>query len=110
MSVNFQIFKFKGLAVSASYSIFANWIPPKERSRLINFVALGVPMGTLIGYPMSGYISHLLNWRYVFYITGNFVNTRCVWIGKLEEIRLYNFLLFRYYFSGLVYFMDYYGA
>ena len=92
---------FQGLFFPASYAILRHWATPAERSRMgailltgtekdmISSVQLsdsanfgsynvghslaGIYLGPVIGLPVSGYITHFLQWQYLYYIFGKFL-------------------------------------
>lgn len=54
----------------ATYGIFGNWIPEKERSRSVSFMIGGIPLGTLFALTTTGWIVERFGWPWVFYLFG----------------------------------------
>lgn len=63
----------EGPIVPCTHAILAKWIPPGERSFLVGFVYSGAQLGTIISYPVSGYLAFnqsLGGWPSIFYFFG----------------------------------------
>ena len=54
----------------ATYELFGRWVPPTERARAVAFMTSGVPIGTLIGLMVSGWLVQRYGWAAPFYIFG----------------------------------------
>lgn len=54
----------------ATYNLYSKWIPRAERARAIAFTLGGIPMGTVIGLALSGYLVAAYGWESVFYAFG----------------------------------------
>lgn len=53
------------------HAMWAEWAPPLERSKLVMLSYAGAQFGTVVGLPLSGWITDGLGWEWVFYIFGN---------------------------------------
>jgi predicted MFS family arabinose efflux permease len=53
-----------------SVSLVSDFYPPERRGFAIGLLALGVPVGTLVGAVGGGYLTELLSWRSAFIIIG----------------------------------------
>ncbi len=54
----------------AAHSLIADRVPPERRSSALAFYALGIPVGTLLGMMIGGYLADLLGWRRAFFVVG----------------------------------------
>ncbi len=54
----------------ATYNLYAKWIPRAERSRAVAFTLGGIPLGTVLGLALSGYLVAQFGWESVFYTFG----------------------------------------
>lgn len=57
-------------AFPATYNLYSKWIPRSERSRAVAFTLGGIPMGTVLGLAISGYLVAAFGWTSVFYVFG----------------------------------------
>jgi len=60
----------EGVTFPAWQSLYARWIPFKERTRAIAFTNSGISIGTIIGYIGTQMIIIALGWEWAFYIFG----------------------------------------
>jgi ACS family sodium-dependent inorganic phosphate cotransporter len=70
----------------ASYSLFPRWVPEEERSRAVSLLLSGIPVGTLVGLSLSGFLIDAYGWPSVFYVFGTlgFVWTM-LWIVLVHD-------------------------
>jgi MFS family permease len=73
----------EGTTFPALYALFAKWVPPAERSRMVAWTLVGCQLGTIVAFPVSGWIAsivpapgaglvvYLERWPGVFYIFGS---------------------------------------
>jgi ACS family sodium-dependent inorganic phosphate cotransporter len=54
----------------ATYNLYSKWIPRSERSRAVAFTLGGIPLGTVLGLALSGYLTARYGWPSVFYVFG----------------------------------------
>ena len=54
----------------ATYELFGRCVPPTERARAVAFMLSGVPVGTLIGLMVSGWLVQRYGWAAPFYVFG----------------------------------------
>ncbi|KAF8787087.1 putative inorganic phosphate cotransporter like protein [Argiope bruennichi] len=69
----------EGLTFPAVAHAMSNWSPKFERSRVSTIIFLGIPIGSIIGSPISGYLSStdlFGGWPSTFYLFGSI---GCVW-------------------------------
>ena len=53
-----------------AHSLISDMVPPSKRSSALAFYALGIPIGTLLGMLIGGFLADLVGWRYAFLIVG----------------------------------------
>lgn len=56
--------------VAPSYSLIADYFPPRERGRVLGVFSLGVPFGSAAGLLLGGYIGAQYGWRFTFLLLG----------------------------------------
>ena len=56
--------------VPGSYGMFARWVPENERARSVSFFISGIPLGTLFGLIVTGWIVTEFDWPMAFYSFG----------------------------------------
>ncbi|KAH0533702.1 hypothetical protein KQX54_000787 [Cotesia glomerata] len=61
---------FEGVTYPCIHSIWANWAPPLERSKLATLAFSGSFVGTVFAMPACGIMAERLGWPSVFYIFG----------------------------------------
>ena len=54
----------------AAHSLISDWFPPQRRASALAMYSLGVPLGTLFGMALGGWIGHGLGWRVAFFVAG----------------------------------------
>lgn len=54
----------------AAHSLIADQVPPERRASALAFYALGIPIGTLLGMMIGGYLADELGWRRAFFVVG----------------------------------------
>lgn len=63
---------FLGMTYPAIYSIWLNWAPINERTRLTSLTLSGSLAAAVVGVPLAGLITNYLNWQLMFYVFGLF--------------------------------------
>jgi predicted MFS family arabinose efflux permease len=53
-----------------AHSLISDYFPPHRRATAISIYQVGVPIGTLFGLGMGGYLADELGWRLAFYVVG----------------------------------------
>jgi predicted MFS family arabinose efflux permease len=53
-----------------SYSLIADYFPPRERARALSIFHLGVPIGSALGLLIGGFVAARWGWRSAFVIAG----------------------------------------
>lgn len=56
--------------VAPSYSLIADYFPPKQRARALAIFSFGIPIGSALGIFFGGWIASNLHWRAAFLIIG----------------------------------------
>ncbi|WP_374405696.1 spinster family MFS transporter [Pelagerythrobacter sp.] len=53
-----------------AHSLISDIVPPERRSSALAFYALGIPIGTLLGMMIGGFLADWVGWRMAFLIVG----------------------------------------
>ncbi len=53
-----------------AHSLIADMVPAEKRSSALAFYALGIPIGTLLGMMIGGFLADWVGWRMAFLIVG----------------------------------------
>ncbi len=53
-----------------AHSIIADYYPPHERASALSIYALGIPIGSILGYLIGGWVAELYGWRTAFFVAG----------------------------------------
>jgi MFS family permease len=56
--------------VAPSYSLIADYFPPKERARAFAVYSFGIPIGSALGVLLGGVFASLIDWRAAFIAVG----------------------------------------
>ncbi|KAL7051883.1 hypothetical protein ACKWTF_004677 [Chironomus riparius] len=59
-----------GFSFAAANEVLSKWIPPSERSRSAGYIVAGMNAGTFVANLISGYISDIFGWEWIFYLFG----------------------------------------
>ena len=54
----------------ATYELFSRWVPPSERGRAIGRLLSGIPLGQIVGYMTTGWLTAEFGWPSSFYAFG----------------------------------------
>lgn len=54
----------------AAHAIMSNLFPPRRRAFALAVFSLGVPLGSMIGLVLGGWINDLADWRTAFFVVG----------------------------------------
>ncbi len=54
----------------AAHSLIADRVPAERRASAMAFYALGIPLGSLLGMVIGGYLADVLGWRKAFMLVG----------------------------------------
>lgn len=54
----------------AAHSLIADRVPAEKRASAMAFYALGIPLGSLLGMVIGGYLADVLGWRKAFLLVG----------------------------------------
>lgn len=77
-AANFPSLLLARVAVSASeagstpsaHSLISRLFPEQQRAFVLSIVSLGVPLGSMVGLIMGGWINDVADWRTAFFIVG----------------------------------------
>lgn len=53
-----------------SHSMISDLFPPSQRATAFGIYALGIPIGTMLGYLFGGWINEAFDWRVAFFVVG----------------------------------------
>jgi MFS transporter, Spinster family, sphingosine-1-phosphate transporter len=53
-----------------AHSLISDIVPPEKRSSALAFYALGIPIGTLLGMLIGGFLADWVGWRRAFLVVG----------------------------------------
>lgn len=56
--------------VPGSYELFSRWVPARERGRAVGRFLCGIPLGQIIGFTLTGYLTTRYGWPASFYLFG----------------------------------------
>ncbi|KAH8383765.1 hypothetical protein KR009_010402 [Drosophila setifemur] len=71
-----------GCGNPALYKLFVTWAHPTERTALLSFAYSGLLMGSVVVYPVAGYLSEF-SWEVPFYVVGAVTllfGIACIWL------------------------------
>lgn len=54
----------------ATYEIFQRWVPANERSRAVTRFLSGIPIGQIVGFAVTGWLTGQFGWPASFYLFG----------------------------------------
>ncbi|XKL65604.1 hypothetical protein PGB90_009024 [Kerria lacca] len=61
---------FEGFTYPCIHAVWANWAPPQERTRLASFAFSGSFFGTVVAFPVCGFLADKFGWSSTFYVPG----------------------------------------
>jgi predicted MFS family arabinose efflux permease len=56
--------------VAPSYSLIADYFPPRQRARALAIFSFGIPIGSALGLYLGGWLAQAVNWRTAFMVVG----------------------------------------
>lgn len=56
--------------IPPAHSMIADVVPPKARVRTLSFYTTGMPIGSLLGLALGGWLVEAIGWRHTFYVFG----------------------------------------
>ncbi|XP_035682535.1 sialin-like isoform X2 [Branchiostoma floridae] len=71
-AVRFTMGLVSGVLFPTMYGVLGRWAPPTERTRLLAFCYIGLPIGNFINYPLASFLAAELGWDAIFYVPGAF--------------------------------------
>lgn len=77
----------------ACYELIGRWLPPAERTRAVTRILSGIPVGTVAGLAVSGWLVTHWGWEWTFYVFGVIGVFWCLgwwrwWNGALRSSEL----------------------
>ena len=60
----------EGVVMPAAYELFSRWVPPSERGRSIARFLGGIPIGQIVGFTASAWLTAEYGWPSSFYLFG----------------------------------------
>lgn len=60
----------QGVVYPSILAVWSRWAPPAEYTRLTLFAYSGASAGTVIGYPLCGWLAEKYGWPSTFYVPG----------------------------------------
>ncbi|XP_019621641.1 PREDICTED: sialin-like [Branchiostoma belcheri] len=76
-AVRFIMGLVSGVLFPTMYGVWGRWAPPTDRTKLLAFCYIGLPIGYIVNYPLASFLAAELGWEAIFYIPGGFV---AVWL------------------------------
>ena len=70
----------------ATYEMFHRWVPASERSRAVTRFLSGIPIGQIVGFIVTGWLTSRYGWPTSFYLFGaiGFVWT-VIWLARISN-------------------------
>ncbi|VVC37045.1 Hypothetical protein CINCED_3A000784 [Cinara cedri] len=82
----YLLYIIQGVVFPAMHGVWSKWAPPNESTRLTSYVISGAYVGTVIGYPMCGWLAKNYDWPSTFYVPGFIAIIWCaVWLTTIAE-------------------------
>jgi len=53
-----------------AHSLLSDYFPPERRATALSILALGIPIGIMIGYLAGGWVNQFFGWRMAFFVVG----------------------------------------
>lgn len=69
------------------HAVWSRWAPPAERTRLGSFAFSGSFVGTVIGYPMCGWLVENYGWPSTFYVPGKRKHAKNMYLRSVFAIQ-----------------------
>lgn len=76
---------FQGFLYPACHNIISKWSPFEEKGKFVSALLGGV-FGTVVTWPMTGYIVEKFGWRFGFYVPAAFsLIIACLWYYSVSD-------------------------
>lgn len=72
LTLRFLLGVAEGGVWPATLILLSKWFPLNERARANSFWMMCIPLASIIMGPVSGWILHVSDWRYLFFVEGAF--------------------------------------
>lgn len=72
LSLRFLLGICEGGVWPATLVLLSKWFPQNERARANSYWMMCIPLASIIMSPLSGWLLHIANWRWLFFIEGAF--------------------------------------
>jgi MFS transporter, ACS family, solute carrier family 17 (sodium-dependent inorganic phosphate cotransporter), other len=70
----------------ATYELFSRWVPPAERGRAIGRLLSGIPVGQIVGFLVTGWMTAEFGWPASFYLFGALgLAWACYWLWAVAN-------------------------
>ena len=72
-----------------SHSLISDYYPPQKRATALSIYSFGIPLGTMIGAVMGGWLTQAFSWRIAFMVVGapGLILALIVWLFVKEPPR-----------------------
>ncbi len=72
-----------------SHSLISDYYPPEKRATALSIYSFGIPLGTMVGAVMGGWLTQAFSWRIAFMVVGapGLVLALIVWLFVKEPPR-----------------------
>jgi MFS transporter, ACS family, solute carrier family 17 (sodium-dependent inorganic phosphate cotransporter), other len=70
----------------ATFELFRRWVPESERSRAVTRFLSGIPVGQIVGFMFTGWLTSRFGWPISFYVFGaiGFIWT-AIWLAQVNN-------------------------
>jgi ACS family sodium-dependent inorganic phosphate cotransporter len=70
----------------AAYDMFSRWVPPAERTRAVARLLSGIPVGQVVGFIATGWMTSRYGWPLSFYVFGAIgLVWAALWIARVHN-------------------------
>ena len=70
----------------ATYELYSRWVPPAERGRALGRLLSGIPLGQIVGFLATGWMTALFGWPASFYVFGALgLGWVGLWLGSVAN-------------------------
>jgi ACS family sodium-dependent inorganic phosphate cotransporter len=70
----------------ATYELFHRWVPPGEYSRAVTRFLSGIPIGQIVGFLLTGWLTSRFGWPTSFYVFGAIgIVWAVIWLARIRN-------------------------
>ena len=70
----------------ATYEMFRRWVPEQERSRAVTRFLSGIPLGQIVGFMATGWLTSRFGWPMSFYVFGAIgFGWVAIWLARVSN-------------------------